>query len=28
VRGAESIRSGDRVTVLLPESYPVTTLNS
>lgn len=28
VRGAESIRSGDQVTVLSPEEFPVTTLNS
>ncbi|NEZ03580.1 efflux RND transporter periplasmic adaptor subunit [Wenzhouxiangella sp. XN201] len=28
VRGAESIRSGDLVTVLSPEEFPVTTLNS
>ncbi|MDZ7790426.1 MAG: efflux RND transporter periplasmic adaptor subunit [Xanthomonadales bacterium] len=28
VRGAESIRSGDQVTVLSPEAFPVTTLNS
>ncbi|NBD95824.1 MAG: efflux RND transporter periplasmic adaptor subunit [Gammaproteobacteria bacterium] len=28
VRGAESIRSGDQVTVLSPEAFPVTTLKS
>ncbi len=28
VRGAESLRSGDLVTVLSPEEFPVTTLNS